>query len=78
MPTPAPTAAFGPYLGEAAVVPGTIEAEAFDYGGEGVGYLETTPGNSGGVSLGVLSCRSPRPAKLSPGVNDASRKGRKA
>ena len=31
------------------VVPGPIEAEAFDPGGEGVGYHDTTPGNSGGV-----------------------------
>lgn len=52
MPTPAPTEAFGPYLGDPAVIPGTIEAEAFDHGGEGVGYHETSPGNSGGVSLG--------------------------
>ncbi|CAN0104948.1 unnamed protein product [Ectocarpus fasciculatus] len=36
-------------MGTSAVVPGTIEAEAFDYGGEGVGYHDTTAGNSGGV-----------------------------
>lgn len=52
VPTPAPTEAFGPYLGTVATIPGTIEAEAFDYGGEGVGYHDTTPGNSGGVSGG--------------------------
>jgi len=51
VPTPAPTAPSGPYLGSAAVVPGTIEVEEFDYGGEGIGYHETSPGNSGGVSL---------------------------
>lgn len=36
-------------MGTSAVIPGTIEAEAFDYGGEGVGYHDTTAGNSGGV-----------------------------
>ena len=29
-------------------VPGTIQAEDFDDGGSGVGYLDTTAGNSGG------------------------------
>ncbi|CAM9504804.1 unnamed protein product, partial [Ectocarpus fasciculatus] len=48
-PTPAPTVPSGPYMGTSAVVPGTIEAEAFDYGGEGVGYHDTTAGNSGGA-----------------------------
>lgn len=50
IPTPAPVVPSGPYLGSTAVVPGTIEAEAFDYGGEGVSYHDTTAGNSGGVS----------------------------
>eukprot|EP00903_Cladosiphon_okamuranus_P021661 g19915.t1 len=49
VPTPAPTEASGPYLGTPALVPGTIEAEAFDYGGEGVGYHDTSAGNSGGA-----------------------------
>lgn len=57
VPTPAPTEASGPYLGTPAHVPGIIEAEAFDYGGEGVGYHDTSPGNSGGVSRGGCSCR---------------------
>jgi beta-glucanase (GH16 family) len=30
-------------------IPGLIEAEDFDTGGEGVGYHDATPGNSGGV-----------------------------
>jgi endonuclease/exonuclease/phosphatase family metal-dependent hydrolase len=36
-------------------VPGTIQAENFDNGGEGVAYHDTTPGNSGGAyrSTGV-------------------------
>lgn len=39
----------GPYGGVAATVPGLIEAEEFDYGGEGVAYTETTEGNIRGV-----------------------------
>ncbi|CAN0485665.1 unnamed protein product, partial [Scytosiphon promiscuus] len=33
------------YGGVPATVPGTIEAELFDLGGEGVGYSDTTPAN---------------------------------
>jgi Carbohydrate binding module (family 6) len=36
-------------LGRAPSVPGTIEAEHFDEGGEGIAYHDTTPGNSGGA-----------------------------
>lgn len=43
----APTGAYG---GSPAVIPGTIEAEEYDYGGEGVAYYDTDPGNNGGVS----------------------------
>src|SRR5262249_43738241 len=43
-PSPVP----GPYSGTPAAVPGKIEAEQFDNGGEGVAYHDTTPGNSGG------------------------------
>ena len=38
-----------PYGGTAAPIPGRIEAEHFDLGGEGVGYHDTTFGNSGGL-----------------------------
>jgi hypothetical protein len=38
-----------PYRGTAAAVPGTIENENFDEGGEGVAYHDATPGNAGGV-----------------------------
>lgn len=38
-----------PYSGSPAAIPGTIEAEHFDNGGEGVAYHDTTAGNSGGV-----------------------------
>jgi hypothetical protein len=38
-----------PYKGTAAVVPGTVFAERFDDGGEGVAYHDTTTGNEGGL-----------------------------
>jgi regulation of enolase protein 1 (concanavalin A-like superfamily) len=41
---PAPT----PYSGKPIAIPGTIATENFDNGGEGVGYHDTTAGNSGG------------------------------
>src|SRR5580704_13236443 len=37
-----------PFSGSPASVPGTIQAEDFNEGGEGVAYHDTTPGNSGG------------------------------
>jgi endonuclease/exonuclease/phosphatase family metal-dependent hydrolase len=36
------------YTGTPVSVPGRINAEAFDNGGSGVAYFDTTPGNSGG------------------------------
>ena len=51
-PTPAPvdpTEVHGPFMGVAAEIPGTIEAEEYDYGGPGVAYSDTDPGNNGGV-----------------------------
>ena len=59
-PTPAPTlppTLAGPseaYGGVPASIPGIIEAEEFDYGGEGVGYSDTTTSNTGGVSYACL------------------------
>lgn len=38
-----------PYTGTPLAVPGTVQAENFDLGGEGVGYHDLTAGNSGGV-----------------------------
>lgn len=38
-----------PYGGSPAAIPGSVEAERFDNGGEGVGYHDTTSGNSGGL-----------------------------
>ena len=37
-----------PFAGTPAAVPGQIEAEDFDHGGEGVAYHDLTPGNQGG------------------------------
>ena len=48
-PTPAPPAAppvSTPYSGTPAALPGTIEAENYDKGGEGLAYHDTTAGNS--------------------------------
>jgi hypothetical protein len=39
----------GPFGGTAAVVPGMIEAERFDEGGQGIAYSDTTPGNARGA-----------------------------
>jgi beta-glucanase (GH16 family) len=40
-----------PYLIQAAPVPGTIEFEDFDLGGEGVSYHDTTPENNGNAGF---------------------------
>jgi hypothetical protein len=47
-----------PYGGTATVVPGTIPAENFDNGGEGIAYHDTTSANEGGAyrSEGVDLC----------------------
>ena len=37
-----------PFGGTAAPIPGRVEAENFNEGGEGVGYVDLTPGNTGG------------------------------
>ena len=48
-PAPAPTpSTAGPFAGRAVSLPGTIEAEQYDLGGEGVGYHDSTPANKGG------------------------------
>ncbi|CAN0302236.1 unnamed protein product, partial [Ectocarpus fasciculatus] len=38
----------GAFEGVPATIPGRIEGEEFDYGGEGVGYSDTDSGNNGG------------------------------
>lgn len=39
----------GPFEFVPATIPGVIEAENFDYGGQGVGYSDETAGNIQGV-----------------------------
>jgi hypothetical protein len=39
----------GPFYGTPMAIPGVIEAEDFDYGGEGVAYHDSDAGNTGGV-----------------------------
>lgn len=48
-PTPAPTPSSTPYNGSRVSLPGTVRAELFDSGGEGVAYHDTTAGNAGGA-----------------------------
>ncbi len=48
-PPPPPPTQSTPYTGTAIALPGTIEAENYDKGGEGVAYHDTTSGNSGGA-----------------------------
>ena len=51
-PTPPPSPAPGgstPYNGTPVALPGTVQSENYDAGGEGVAYHDTTSGNSGGV-----------------------------
>lgn len=55
--TPWVAPASSAYGGVPADIPGPIEAERFDHGGEGVGYSDITPGNAGGVSEGVTELK---------------------
>lgn len=48
-PTPSPSPEEEAFGGTPAVIPGTIQAEDFDGGGEGVGYSDTDTPNNGGV-----------------------------
>lgn len=43
-----------PFEGISATVPGTIEAENFDEGGQHVAYYDSTPGNKRNVSTKLL------------------------
>jgi hypothetical protein len=54
-PTPSPSPSSGPYNGVAAAIPGTVQAENFDNGGEGVAYHDVDSSNNGGAyrSTGV-------------------------
>ncbi len=46
--TPPPPTVQAPYTGTPITVPGTVEAENFDKGGEGLAYHDLVPGNQGG------------------------------
>jgi len=46
--TPAGSGSEGPYLGTAWAIPGTVQAENFDTGGEGVAYHDADAANNGG------------------------------
>ncbi len=48
-PTPTPTPTVGPQPYIPLSIPGTIQAEDYNLGGEGVAYHDTTPGNEGGA-----------------------------
>ena len=48
-PTPTPTPPFGGSPYRPLSIPGRIQAEDYNLGGEGVAYHDTTPGNSGGA-----------------------------
>lgn len=47
-PPPPPTPSTTAYGGTPALLPGIIQAEHFDEGGQGIAYSDTTAGNSGG------------------------------
>jgi len=46
--TTTPAGSRSPYGGAPWAIPGVVQAENFDVGGEGVAYHDTTPGNQGG------------------------------
>ena len=48
-PTPPPSSSSSAFAGTAVALPGRIEAENYDKGGEGVAYHDTTSGNSSGA-----------------------------
>jgi endonuclease/exonuclease/phosphatase family metal-dependent hydrolase len=54
-PAPPPSGGSTPYSGSAAAIPGTIQNEDFDNGGEGVAYHDNSSANEGGAyrSTGV-------------------------
>ena len=48
-PSPPAPAGSGPFTGTPIALPGRIEAEAYDKGGQGLAYYDTTSGNSSGA-----------------------------
>lgn len=68
----------GPYGGSAAIIPGIIEAEEYDTGGQGVAYSDTTTGNSGGVRgycYGRFNNEGGKPRGLEPMIDILLRLG---
>lgn len=59
-----PPSAYDAYEGVPATIPGLIEAEKFDWGGEGVGYSDSTALNAWRVSGGLLTAVEARKSKL--------------
>src|SRR5207247_6038602 len=60
--TTMPAGSRSPYGGTPWAMPGVVQAENFDVGGEGVAYHDTTPGNQGGqyrmdVDFGIIAHR---------------------
>jgi Carbohydrate binding module (family 6)/PLD-like domain len=60
-PPPPPPPGNTPYTGTPVALPGIVQAENFDNGGEGVAYHDTTSGNSGGATY-----RSPTDVDIGP------------
>jgi len=58
-----------PYLATPAAIPGRVEAEYFDYGGEGVAYHDTTAGNSGGANRSTEDVDIERTSDVDRGSN---------
>jgi len=54
-------AAEGPYSGTPAPIPGTVQAENYDTGGQGVGYNVTAVNGTGIVTGPTASTSKPRP-----------------
>ncbi len=48
-PAPPPSGASSPFSGVALAIPGWVQAEDFDNGGQGVAYSDNSSGNSGGA-----------------------------
>ena len=48
-PPPPPPSASLPFGGNAWTLPGTVQSEDFDQGGQGVSYYDNSPGNAGGA-----------------------------
>jgi N-acetylneuraminic acid mutarotase len=61
-----------PFLGSPSAVPGTIMADNFDNGGQGVAYNDTTPGNQGGSYRSTDVDIEPATDAVPPGLTASS------